>query len=114
MRRTLSTANNAKGGKKIVTLRNILEMAVYKTAALAASFDLPNDSPVSGSNTLIPFSISVCLMNQAFMNPALAQAKKELILLSTMRPAPVAAAALADMAFRRASPTQIDETQATL
>ncbi len=91
----LSIATKAIGGRKIVTFRKMRLKAVYSTALRAQSLDLPTStiSPVFGLKTSIPACISVCLINQALRNPALAQAKNELKLLSKISWAPVVLAA---------------------
>lgn len=72
--------------------RNILELAVYNTAAFAHIFDLPSDSPVSGSHKSRPFSISTCLMNQLLAKPPAMQAVVAVMAFSMTSLAPVAAA----------------------
>ena len=65
------------GGINIGTFKITREKPVYSTAFLAANYDLPIHSPVSGLCTSIPFFISVWRINQAFRKPALAHAKKD-------------------------------------
>ena len=47
---------------KMGKTRATLEMAVWRTAFLAQFLDFPRDSPVYGSMTSMPLSISVLLM----------------------------------------------------
>ena len=58
IKRILSIPYSAKAGSAIGHARNILELAVYITALLAAIFDLPRGAPVSGSSISIPLFIS--------------------------------------------------------
>ena len=90
----LSIANRAKAGSASGIARKILELAVYITAILAATFDLPSGSPVSGSNISIPLSISELRMNQLLTKPPVMQAVVLEAALSKTRRAPVADADL--------------------
>jgi len=89
---SLSMPIRAKAGRATGMARIILEEAVYQTADLAHFLDLPRDSPVSGSQSSIPFSISTCLMNQLLANPPVIQAIVDVVALSIISLAPVAEA----------------------
>ena len=103
-----SIPRSMKAGMAIGIARKIREDAVCITADFAQSLDLPIGSPVSGSLSSIPFSISIYLMNQLFANPPAIQATVLVNALSMTRRAPVALAeALALSCLKtRAMPTE--------
>ena len=87
-------ASKAKAGRATGIARKIREDAVCHTALFAHFRDLPIASPVSGSQSSIPFSISTDLMNQLLANPPHIQATVDVIALSIISLAPVAEADL--------------------
>ena len=100
------------GGMKIGMARKKREFAVYATALCAATLDFPRLWP-SSSRMSIPLSNSVFLMKWAFMYPAVAQAKKELIELATIILDPVRFYVHPERAFLMVSATTMDEPTAT-
>ena len=104
-----SIANSANAGKAKGMAKNILELAVYFTAILAATFDLPSGAPVSGSSISMPLCISALRMNQLFTNPPVMQAVVLEAALSKTSRAPVAYADLFRLIYRIVSATKTEE-----
>ena len=109
-----SIANSANAGRASGAAKKILELAVYMTAFLAATFDLPRGAPVSGSNISMPLYISELLMNQLFANPPVIHAVVLEAALSKTSLAPVAYADLLRFTYRIVSATNTDEQTAPI
>ncbi len=105
----LSNIISSVGGKKIGITKNILDVAVYKTAFFAVAYDFPNGSWVSLSSTSIPVLISVLRMKNAFKKPAVATATKLLNAFRYTSLLPVDLAVYFSRILRTPRPTQIAE-----